>query len=452
MPRIEQLRTEMDRVTLDMIRLFQRRTELAMDIGKLKKDIGRGVTDYEREDKLLHDVKKLCMQLGMEESLGVRMLSFLLGESVRVQSEKKPTHLSIFQRAKEMESQGRDIIHMEVGEPDFEPPATVHRLMPEILDSGYFRYGSAYGRPELREALSKYAAAHFGTHVPPENIMITPGGRFAVFLAVSLLRPGDEMIVIEPAWPAYEECARHVGAKVRTVKTDMGSGWEPAMQQMRDAVSSNTKMIVLNYPNNPTGKVLPHSLLDDIVKLAAENDIYVLSDEIYWQYANRWKSVLTCGYEKSIVVQSFSKSHAMTGFRIGYAMAAPWILKEMAKLQALSLTSVAEPAQYAASKALDGSIAPNSELIKSRLDLLAKKAKEIGLEFAAPDGAMYLFARVKGEDGTALAEKLLERGVAVAPGEAFGDYRSYIRISACQNEKKLIKGMNTINSIWSKND
>jgi len=449
---IEQLRLEMDQITLDMIRLFQRRTHIAKEIGKLKQNIGRGVTDYERENQLLYDVKKLCQKLGMEESLGVRMLSFLLGESVRVQSEKKPTHLSIFKRAKELESCGQDIIHMEVGEPDFEAPDAVRNLMPDIFDRGYVRYGSAYGRPEFREALSKYATTHFGTHVPPENVMATPGGRFAVFLAVSLLRPGDEIIVIEPAWPAYEECARHIGAKVRTVKTDMNNKWEPALRQIQDAVSSNTGMIVLNYPNNPTGKILPHHLLDGIMEIAAENNLYVLSDEIYWQYADGWKSVLTYGYEKSIVVQSFSKSHAMTGFRVGYVMAASGILEAMAKLQALSLTSVAEPVQYAAMRALDADAGANSDMIKSRLHVLAEKAQELGLEFVMPQGAMYLFARVNDDDGTALAERLLEHGVAVAPGEAFGDYRNYIRISACQNEKKLIKGMNIINDIRDKND
>ena len=195
--------------------------------------------------------------------------------------------------------------------------------------------------------------------------------RFSVFAAITtLLNPGDEMIVIEPAWPAYKECALNSGIKVRTINTTLEDKWEPSLEQIENLINSNTKMIVLNYPNNPTGKILTEKVQDAIVELATKNNLYILSDEIYSEYSkNNWKSILNYNYEKSIVTQSFSKSHAMTGFRIGYAIADSKIIEKMAKLEALCLTNVSEPIQYIAMKALEADISKNSNTVQNRLDM-----------------------------------------------------------------------------------
>jgi len=288
--------------------------------------------------------------------------------------------------------------------------------------------------------------------------MICPGARFAVYLAIStLLNPGDEIIVIEPSWPAYKDCALNAGIKVRTIKTTLETKWEPSVEQINNAINENTKMIVLNYPNNPTGKILPHKLLDDIVQTAKEHDLYVLSDEIYYHYFVSGRTgyvpdVEEYGYEKSIIIDSFSKSHAMTGFRIGYVVAEPSIIEKMSKLQALSLTNVSEPIQYVALQALkagdSGAIFGNTKIIRSRLEALIKIAKDIGLEFIEPDGAMYLFAKTKYKnfDATKFSEKLLEHGVAIAPGEGFGDYKEFFRITAI-DETRLKEGMIILDTI-----
>ena len=212
--------------------------------------------------------------------------------------------------------------------------------------------------------------------------MVCRGARFAVYLAITtLLNPGDEIIVIEPAWPAYKDCALNAGIKVRTIKTTLETKWEPSVEQINNTINENTKMIVLNYPNNPTGKILPRKLLDSIVQTAKEHDLYILSDEIYDEYSNDdWRSVSIYDYEKSIITMSFSKSHAMTGYRIGYAIAEPSIIDKMSKLQALSLTNVSEPIQYVALQAIKADTSENTEIIKSRLEALVKTAKDIGLE------------------------------------------------------------------------
>jgi len=364
----------------------------------------------------------------------------------------------MFLKAKALEEEGKKIIHLEVGEPDFKPPKEVKTALAEVYDKGYGKYGPAKGITELRKSLAELTNSQNETlcalNLDQENIMICPGARFAVYLAITtLLNPGDEIIVIEPAWPAYKDCALNAGIKVRTIKTTLETKWEPSIEQINNAINENTKMIVLNYPNNPTGKNLPEKLLDNIMQTAKEHDLYVLSDEIYEDYYldDEPKKIVTYGYEKSIITKSFSKSFAMTGFRIGYAIAEPSIIEKMSKLQALSLTNVSEPIQYVALQVIKSpfeTVQENAEIIEARLGILVESAKDIGLEFVEPDGAMYLFAKTKYKDfdATKFSEKLLEHGVAIAPGEGFGDYKEFFRLTAI-DETKLKEGMIILDTV-----
>ena len=209
-------------------------------------------------------------------------------------------------------------------------------------------------------------------------------------------------------------------------------------------------MIVLNYPNNPTGKILSEKLLDNIMQVSIKNNLYVLSDEIYSAYAfNKWKSVLTYNYDRAIITQSFSKSHAMTGFRIGYAISSPEIIDKMSKLQAMALTNVSEPIQYVAMKALEADTTDNTKTMKKRLQVVVERIKKMEMDFVTPDGAMYVFAKVRRPrfDSVEFTNKLLDHGVAVAPGEGFGNYQGFIRISACQPEDTLNQGLQIIDDV-----
>ena len=409
MTELEKLRKRIEEITIEMLTLLKTRTEIAQEIGKIKNQQGMSVSNESREDELRELVKKQCLEIDFDSNTALKFLNFLLNESVKVQSSESNTHLAIFLKAKELERQGKKIIHLEVGEPDFQPPITVKKSLSEVYDKGFGKYGPAKGLPEFRTKLADFANKNFDGKINSDNVMVTPGARFGVFLAITtLLNPGDEIIVIEPAWPAYRQCAINSGIKVRSVKTTLENGWEPSIDEILSCINYNTKMIVLNYPNNPTGKILPKKLQDEIVRIARKHDLYILSDEIYSNYSNvEWNSIVSYDYEKSIVTQSFSKSHSMTGYRIGYLI--------------------------------------SSENIIERLTKLEEICKEMGLEFVRPDGAMYIFARTKNPINTSeLSEELLNHGVAIAPGIGFGDYNEFFRISACLDIKTLIEGMDIL--------
>ena len=447
---LESLRHQVRDVTAQIMRNVQQRMELAKQIGEIKSRLGIDVKDEKVEHDIRVMVLSLADQMGMDRDFALQLLNILLAESEQVQAQKrqqrgqKQTHMGIFLKAKQLEASGKKIIHMEVGEPDYPPPAAAGNSLAESFKLKQYHYTDTRGMPKLRNALAKKE------HVYENQVMVTPGGRFAVFSAItSLLKAGQELIVIEPAWPAYKECADFIGARTKVLRTTIEGKWAPDLKQLEEMVNPGTKMIALNYPNNPTGKVLDGKTMERIVSIAKDNGLYLLSDEVYADYAfNKFASVHEYGYDRSILVSSFSKRYAMTGFRVGYAVAAKDIIARMAKVQAVGITSVAEPMQHAALAALGEVTSENVRIMKKRLDFVCGKLKEMSLRFVEPDGAMYVYPELPRGEDIPLVEKLLEKGVAIAPGSGFGDYyRQFVRISACQPEKTLEKGLDVMASV-----
>jgi aspartate aminotransferase len=440
------LRDKVRGVTIQIMRAVQQRIELARKIGEVKSRLGIDIKDVQIEHEIRMRIMLLAEEIGMSTEFALQLLNVLLAESEHVQVENNPqkavekqTHLSIFSKARQLEASGKKIIHMEVGEPDYSPPARVGAALSESFRMKLYHYTDTQGIAKLRDAI----AAKEGRGIFKDQVVVTPGGRFAVFSAItSLLRAGQELIVIEPAWPAYKECADFVGARTKMLRTTLENKWIPDTKKLEDMINSSTKMIVLNYPNNPTGKVLDHKTMEKIVLIAKDHGLYLLSDEVYADYVfGEFSSIRKYDYAKSIIVGSFSKRYAMTGFRVGYGIANKDIISKMARVQAVAITSVAEPMQQAALAALEVDPSENIKLMKRRLDFVYSKLKKMSLRCVKPDGAMYAYPELRRGEDLAIVEKLLEKGVAIAPGSGFGDsYNRFVRISACQPEKMLEKG------------
>jgi aspartate aminotransferase len=447
------LRDKVRGVTIQIMRAVQERMELARKIGEVKSRLGIDIKDEKVENDIRMTVMSLAEEIGMSTEFALQLLNVLLAESEQMQVQKseqrvveKQTHLSIFSKARQLEASGKKIIHMEVGEPDYSAPARVGAALADSFEMKHYHYTDTQGIAKLRDAI----ATKEGGGISRDQVVVTPGGRFAVFSAItSLLRAGQEMIVIEPAWPAYKECADFVGARTKILRTTIENKWIPDTKQMERMINSSTKMIVLNYPNNPTGKVLDHKTMEKIVLLAKDHGLYLLSDEVYADYVfGEFTSIREYDYAKSIVIGSFSKRYAMTGFRVGYGIANKDIISKMARVQAVAITSVAEPMQRAALAALEVDPSENVQLMKTRLDYVCSKLKKMSLRYIEPDGAMYVYPELPNGDDLTIIERLLEKGVAIAPGTGFGDaYKRYVRISACQPEKTLEKGLDVIASV-----
>ena len=452
---LELLRGEVRHVTTQIMRAAQQRIDLARKIGEVKSKHGIDVKDERVEHDIRMTVMLLAEEIGMSKEFALRLLNILFTESEHVQVQKNPqkppekklTHLGIFAKAKQLEASGKEIIHMEVGEPDYPPPARVGAALGESFRMGLYHYTDTPGIASLRDAI----ATKEGGGISRNQVMVTPGGRFAVFSAIaSLLKAGQEMIVIEPAWPAYKECTDLVGARSKVLATTLENKWVPDTNRLEEMINSSTKMIVLNYPNNPTGKMLDGKTMEKIVLIAKDHGLYLLSDEVYADYVfGQFNSIRKYEYANSIIVGSFSKRYAMTGFRVGYAIANKDIISKMVRVQAVAITSVAEPMQQAALAALDVDPSENVNLMKGRLDFVCNKLKKMSLGFVVPDGAMYVYPQLpKGEEDISLVEKLLEKGTAIAPGSGFGDsYSRFVRISACQPEKILERGLDIMESV-----
>jgi aspartate aminotransferase len=450
---LELLRDKVRDVTTQIMCNVQERIELAKKIGEIKSRLGIDIRDEKVEHEVRMRVMLLANEIGMSSEFALQLLNILLAESENVQVEKHPqkavqkqTHLSIFAKAKQLEASGKKIIHMEVGEPDYSPPTIVGSALAESFRLQQYHYTDTHGIPELRDAIAQKEGRDISMH----EVMVTPGGRFAVFSAItSLVRGGQELIVIEPAWPAYKECADFVGARTRVLSTTLENKWLPDTKQLEEMINPSTKMIVLNYPNNPTGKVLDSKTMERIVVIAKDHALYLLSDEVYADYAfSEFNSIREYGYDKSILIGSFSKRYAMTGFRVGYSIANKEIISKMARVQAAGVTSVAQPMQHAALAALGVNPSENINLMKRRLEFVCSKLKEMSLRFVEPDGAMYVYPELPWSEDIPIIEKLLEQGVAIAPGSGFGDlYKRFVRISACQPEKVLETGLDIMASV-----
>jgi aspartate aminotransferase len=362
-------------------------------------------------------------------------------------------------RARALEATGRNVIHLEIGEPDFPTPAHIVEAAKTALNEGWTHYGPTQGYPELREAVAAHVSATRGIRVGPQHVSIVPGGKPIIFFPMlALLEPGDEVIYPDPGFPIYQSMIQFLGATPVPIPLIESRGFTFDLDLLRDRLSSKTKMLVLNSPQNPTGGVIPAEEIEIIADLVRERDLIVLSDEIYSRinYGQPPASIASLPgmRDKTIILDGFSKTYAMTGWRLGYGVMPEWLVEAVSKLMVNSNSCTASFTQRAGIAALTGPQDAVTSMVaefRRRRDAFCDGLNRIpGIHCARPGGAFYAFANITrtGMDSKTAADFLLnEAGVACLSGAAFGKYgEGYIRFSYANSYENLMEAVKRIES------
>ncbi len=350
----------------------------------------------------------------------------------------------INEKALKLESEGKKIIRLNLGDPDLATPPEIVEAAYASLKAGKTKYSSSYGELKLRQ---KIAEVH---GVKTENVVITPGSKWAIFSTMFLmLKNGGNVIIPTPYWTAYDLIAKSFGAKTKLLRTEMEDGWKIHLDKLEGLIDSETKMIILNNPNNPTSKAIDDKTLDGIVELANKKGVTILSDEVYGAISFvKTKSILDYDCDcKHILSNGFSKTFTMTGWRIGYLIANKMLIDNVTKLNQITINNVPVFIQDAALKGLELHKQIASAIktkYKQRADLASTKLAAAGFKFTKPDAPFYVFPKLDGLDGEKFTLNLLDKGVAVAPGSAFGDYHEHFRISLTAPDDQIEVGLNKI--------
>src|SRR6195256_180107 len=372
--------------------------------------------------------------------------------------------LAVFTRAKELEKAGRSIIHLELGEPDFHPAAPVVDALRAAVADGRDRYVATRGIPPLRSAIADYLKRTRGLDVAAEQVLVAPGCKMALALAMmALIEPGDEVLYPDPGFPIYPSFTRGLGAAAIPFFLEEKNQFQPDLREIAAKISPRTKVLIFNSPNNPTGTVFSDKTLSQIAALAAQHDLWIIADEIYARilFSGAYKSIwsLPGMAERTVIIDGFSKSFAMTGWRLGYAVAPQRVIDAMDLLVLNTFTCAAEFTQVAAIEALRDSTnaveAMVAEYLKRRDQFVAGLNQIPGFRCQSPDGAFYAWVNIAGTGLPAEeVEKLLleEAGVAGIAGAAFGaGGKNYLRFSLVSARKLLeeaLERMERVSAAW----
>ena len=372
--------------------------------------------------------------------------------SKRVSGITESATIRMGQIAEQLRAEGKSVLNFTLGEPDFSTPEHICAAAKEAMDRGYTHYTSSAGIPELREAIAQKIRAENKVAAQAENVIVTPGGKQAIYeVMMSFLDDGDEVLLLDPVWVSFEAAAKLAGGTPRWV-TRLEN--KLTYEALETASSERTKLIVINSPNNPAGYVLSDRELRTVAEFARERDLLVLSDEIYEKiiYGRTHTSIGSFDgmHERTIMINGFSKTYAMTGWRIGYAVAPLGLLKEMIKVQQHTVSCAASISQYAALAALrspQDCVWDMAAEFRRRRDVIVKRLNEIGLLCVNPEGAFYAFVCAPGHgDDVQFTERLLtEAHIVVTPGSAFGEAgRGYVRFSFAASMANIVEAMDRL--------
>ncbi len=370
----------------------------------------------------------------------------------------------IFEEVTRREQAGEEIIHLNIGRPDFDTPAHIKEAAKKALDEGKVHYSSNYGIPQLREALADKLQRDNQMAYDPGEIIVTVGGNEAVFIAMmGLLDAGDEVLIPDPCWLNYFYCVQMAGGVPVSVPAKEEYQFTPHIDDFRSRVSDKTKMLVINTPNNPTGAVYSADFLEELAKLALENDLYILSDEIYEKMVFDGHRHVSFGSlpgmkARTVTVSGFAKNYSMTGWRLGFVAASPEAISAMVRIHQYVTICATSFAQWGAVAALNGPQGDVAHMITEfgrRGALVSSALQEMpGIQVAKPAGTFYIFPSIKetGKSSQEMAEYLLDEArIAVVPGHVFGDYgEGYIRLSYANSYENLEMAMSNMHKALKK--
>jgi aspartate/methionine/tyrosine aminotransferase len=378
----------------------------------------------------------------------------------RIEGIGTETSFEAAARARALEATGRHVIHLEIGEPDFDTPANIRRAAARALEDGFTHYGPPTGLPALREAIAADATRRKGFDVSPDRVIVTPGAKPIMFYALlALAGPGDEVVYPDPGFPIYESMTRFVGATPVPIVLREENEFRLDTDELRRLVSPRTRLVIFNSPQNPTGSVLTKEDIEAIAAIAVERDVVVLADEIYgrilYEGAHHSIAALPGLADRTIVLDGFSKTYAMTGWRLGYAIVPEPLVLPFSRLIINSVSCTASYSQIAAVEALTGpqdSVDAMVREFRTRRDLIVEGLNEIdGIRCLEPDGAFYVFPNVSGTgmDGARFADRMLhEGGVSVLAGTAFGSSGvDHVRISYANSQENIREALRRIEGV-----
>ncbi len=376
--------------------------------------------------------------------------------SARIEGMSESATLALNAKVKKMVSEGVDVLNFTAGEPDFNTPDNVKKAAIDAINSDFTRYTSTAGTPELRKAISEKLRKENGLKYNKEQIIVSCGGKHSLYNAMmTLCNPGDEVIIPSPYWVTYPEQAKLAGAKPVIVGTGKENGFRVLASDIEKKITEKTRVIILNSPNNPTGAVYGKSELKKIASIAVQNDIYVISDEIYEHLVYDCEHVSIAGLgsdimEKTIIINGAAKSYAMTGWRIGWAAGPEDVINGMTKLQSQTTSNPNSIAQMAYMEGLKGDQSAVKKMaaeFKKRRDVIVKYLNGIhGISCAKPESSFYVFPDISriSKSSVEFCERLLEKAkVAAVPGIAFG-CEGHVRMSYACSLEAIEKGVERI--------
>ncbi len=368
----------------------------------------------------------------------------------------------VLARARQLEAAGKSIIHLEVGDPDFDTPEHIRRAACEAINSGHTHYGPAAGDPEFRALVAKHLKLTRGVPYTADQIVIVPGGKPVIFLGMmALVNAGDEVVYSDPGYPTFESMANFLGARPVPIVLREENEFRLDVNELADLVTDRTSLIVLNSPHNPTGGVLAKDDLEAIAALAIDNDLMVLSDETYESiiYEGRQHSIAACEgmADRTLLLDCFSKSFAMTGWRLGFSASHPQLAEALSRLMLNANSCTSSFVQRAGLAALSGPQDATRQMVaafKQRRDIIVEGLNSLpGISCLSPRGALYAFPNITGTGYSSdeLYSRLLdEAGVAVLPGTAFGEHgEGYLRISFASSLDNINEALSRISELLS---